>query len=698
MGQALYDLDPELLNSFGVVPQRTAEDVNLIVPQSPHLPTIDVRDLSPAQRDAAIQLLNSRYVTMDDLTFHSLTVPVRLALMKSAYSTLQLQMAEDPAHPFLAYEYALLPKPAHENPDARTMIAIPLPSVVKRGWGKYCPTALIESRISDTGLNHAPCNGGSDVNGRAAGMGTTLSPTRPSNNRNLHGRVPWGIRELCRDNEIEAFDRKYGPPIEGVNQWPLMPFLLDYPAIGQQPAVTTWVGRRRREVVEGWTTDDAEVEEVRRPARVPPQETTSMRGQYNKHPNWIAYEDDVVAGTYQPVHSLRELFTTVTEENANRWKKSFASYDPRSPDASIRDYCAWISANRFHLMVLGRPFDNFCLLMLSPPNASSETIRTLGRRVTTIAFENLAATMGRIVYRNLSLNPIAVASNLRIGFDRCYDCRTLYYRVVDLHYCRNVQADLHKFCSDVMFAVAFHLPCAVRDRFYDNVLNVYPTILTVGQLISVEDDFIDAPSVSPNQRELPCTPCEVRQFCIWLVKVACQPVPRVEERRHADLLAGRRGDLSSTHGWLDEIEANRRVVQPITRRVQAALEAQPVLEIMDEESQKTQIDSERKPRDKCTFCQKVGHVVDRCWEKYPDQIPAGVVNRRNRAARANESKKGNKRAANSRGDGPNKRVNGGTEGETRVVASVESPDIDEGMDGADSIVTKSEAAPGDPFQ
>ena len=87
-------------------------------------------------------MLTSKYVTMGDFEFLKLPIKARLALMKDAYNTIQFQIDTCPDHPLKDYQDILLPKPPHEDPNARSVIAVPLPTQVVKNWTQYCPEAL----------------------------------------------------------------------------------------------------------------------------------------------------------------------------------------------------------------------------------------------------------------------------------------------------------------------------------------------------------------------------------------------------------------------------------------------------------------------------------------------------------------------------------------------------------------------------
>ena len=414
------------------------------------------------------------------------------------------------------------------------------------------------------------------------------------------------------------FSSKYGVVAGLGTNWPLYDFVATYGRCGSQKEVLEWISNQQKFLNFGFGQAQGGVGAPQPPQTSPPSGSDRPLPQL-KIPNWLSHDETLVVIAPSVLPSLTIYFPDVTEQMAHRWKKAYKEFDPKSPNLALRDYCAYVAANRIHFTVLGAPNDNYCLFMLSPPTATMEALRTLKDKSRKLTFDVIAATMGRIVYRNLNIDPVTVAANLKIGMDGCLDKKTLFMRVVELHYCQNVQLDLELFRCHVVYNIGIYMPDATRDHFFKKVEETYPTLFSVGSLISADDESLDSPLIRSDQRLMPSNPAEVHQFCSWVIRVANRPVPMYEDKKQSWLTS--RVHRPEVTRVIDE--ARRRTWVQGNTRVQSSMERGIMgdAQVFAARAQ-SNAPREKRPRDRCTFCGKMGHTEERCYARDPGLRPA----------------------------------------------------------------------------
>ena len=237
----------------------------------------------------------------------------------------------------------------------------------------------------------------------------------------------------------------------------------------------------------------------------------------------------------------------------SQWRRQFREFDPRDEDVTMRDYSAWVGRNRWAIALYGRKHGNYIYLTQSPSKAAVEVSRDLGQYLPSVETEVLVAMIGRKVYRDFLINPLQVAGDLRVGKDNCRDFIDLTRRVIDLHHCRDSMVGPERFCYELVFAIASHMPKTVRKLFYEAVRKNYPTLVMVvdcnrATLLKEHKCLALGQCPAPDNAQDLC------YFCRWIMDLVERLNPLLEEDARINATHPDDDETPVTPGWDDNWE------------------------------------------------------------------------------------------------------------------------------------------------
>lgn len=250
------------------------------------------------------------------------------------------------------------------------------------------------------------------------------------------------------------------------------------------------------------------------------QEILTVKGLLTKPPDYthIGFAKDEENKNL----NLKEIWEEVNVEELKWLLENLPAYDPGSANEDLREFMSWVSEISTHLRQLPYRQATYMLTRLIKPDYTTPVLEKHRSQIAEYSIETASQLYGQEIYRQLDINPLVVAENIRIGKDKIRTHNQLMKRVAEIHSCRSGIIPPVVWCDDLVRGLARHLRPSLRSAFVQKVSYRYPYLQ---EFANHHKGRLESAYHLPNSERasdhMPLSGKDCKEFAKWVISLAC---------------------------------------------------------------------------------------------------------------------------------------------------------------------------------